>query len=280
MTDNDNELEKLRRDLEVLKSSFYEKLGAIETRLDSINSPQEESIDPWMEPASPGRESDSETSPDSPVRFRREPEPNWLDKKAALVAQKFRLYGGRLLVFIGMQLGPVSQLLGMGLDTYRHYREQGRGTVFLMTAAGAIALISGFGFLLQYSLNNLLGDLARVVFSFACAEALCIIGIFIHRHRKRAADYGSALIGVGIVLNYLSVYFLGPYYGFIGVIPGLVLFSLVSMAGIVLAMVFQTRIVALVALLGGSLTPVILDAAGTAGSYYFLYQLVVAAAYL
>lgn len=280
MADNNNELEKLRRDLEALKSSFYEQLGAIETRLDSLNRPHEESIDPWMQSTSPRRDKDSEEEPDSPGKLRRERKSNWLDKSTAWSAQQFRLYTGRLLVFIGMQLGPVSQLLGMGLDTYHHYREQGRGTVFLMTAAGAIALISGFGFLLQYSLNNLLGDLARVVFSFACAEALCMIGIFIHRRRKRAADYGSALIGVGIVLNYMSVYFLGPYYGFIGVIPGLVLFSLVSMVGIALAMVYQTRIVALVALLGGSLTHVILDAAGTAGSYYFLYQLVVAAAYL
>jgi hypothetical protein len=301
MTNKDDELERLRQELEALRSNFREQLAGIETRLDALSVSQEEPDNPWQapspspQPAPPEPEDPWQappppppqpTRPDpksdiaEPVNVRRGRTWNQLDASDAWVEEQFRRYAGRALVLIVAQLGSLSQLLSMGLDTYRHYREQGRGAVFMMTAAGAIALILGFGFLLQYSFNNYLGDLARVVFSFCCAEALCMIGIYINRRRSRAVDYGSALIGVGVVLNYLSVYFLGPYYGFIGVNAGLVLFVLVSMAGIGLAMVFQTRIVALVALLGGSLTPFILDAAGTAGSYYFLYQLVVAAAYL
>ena len=141
MTNNDNELERLRRELEALRSSFNEQIAGIEAQLVAISAPQEEPIDPWRESSPTPPKTRTEQTPDrvDPAKLR--PKGTWdaMDKSDARVEERFRRYAVSVLVFVGAQLGPVAQLLGMGVDTYHHYRKQGRGAVFMMTAAGAIA---------------------------------------------------------------------------------------------------------------------------------------------
>ena len=101
------------------------------------------------------------------------------------------------LQFVISELGPLfrnitgplailTQLAGQGLDAYRHYQEQGKAPVFLMTTAGIIALVLGFGYLLQYSFAYLLGEIAKLVLGFTIALSVTVYGGYLARNNSPA----------------------------------------------------------------------------------------------
>lgn len=190
--------------------------------------------------------------------------------------------------FVITELGPLfrtvtgplailTQLAGQGLTAYRHYQEQGKAPVFLLTTAGIIALVLGFGYLLQYSFAYLLGEIAKLVLGFAIALSVTIYGGYLARNSR---EFGSAILGLGITLNYLCAYAAGPYYELLGPTAVFILYVAITGLGIAAGFLFETRIVAVIALLGGSVSPLIMNSAAAGGDEYFLVQLLIAFAYV
>lgn len=172
-------------------------------------------------------------------------------------------------------LGPFAAITHQIKDFYRHYRDKGLGPVFLMTIAGIITLTLGFGYLLQYSINHWFSELAKALLGFTTANALLAGGIFIRRKRPGMADYGSGLVGLGLILNYLCTYFIGPYFELIPASLSFFLLLLITMAGFALSMKLNTKVVAIVALLGGSLAPIMLLQGSQAPQLYLPYLLLI-----
>lgn len=172
-------------------------------------------------------------------------------------------------------LGPLSGIFNQIKSFYQHYQDRGQGPVFLMTVAGIITLTLGFGYLLQYSINNWFSELGKALFGFASANAFIAIGAFIHKKRPGMQDFASSLVGLGLILNFLSAYFIGPYFGLIPTSISFILLFLITLAGFGISMRLETKVVSVISLVGGSLAPMMLITASQSPLLYLPYLLII-----
>ncbi|MCP4718707.1 MAG: DUF2339 domain-containing protein, partial [Desulfobacteraceae bacterium] len=176
--------------------------------------------------------------------------------------------------------GPITAMFVKFLAIYKHYHSQGKAPVFFMTIAGIIALVMGFGYLLQYSFSQFLGPLGKVAIGFIAAFGITLCGILINRKRTDMADYASSLIGLGIILSYLCAYFTGSFYSLIPEFWSFLLLVAITGIAYVLAVTFKTRIVAVISLLGGIFAPLFMAQAGQSYQVYMAYVLILVIAML
>ena len=160
---------------------------------------------------------------------------------------------------------------------YHHYQAKGLGPVFLMTVAGIITLTLGFGYLLQYSINHWFSELGKALLGFASANAIIAGGIFIRQKRAGMADFGSGIVGLGLILNYLCAYFIGPYFELIPNSASFILLLLITLPGYGLSMRLDAKVIAVIALVGGSTAPMMLLSQSYAPLLYLPYLLLIGA---
>ena len=160
---------------------------------------------------------------------------------------------------------------------YHHYQAKGLGPVFLMTVAGIITLTLGFGYLLQYSINHWFSELGKALLGFASANAIIVGGIFIRQKRAGMADFGSGIVGLGLILNYLCAYFIGQYFELIPNSASFILLLLITLAGYGLSMRLDAKVIAVIALVGGSTAPMMLLSQSYAPLLYLPYLLLIGA---
>ncbi|MCS6158934.1 DUF2339 domain-containing protein [Shewanella baltica] len=160
---------------------------------------------------------------------------------------------------------------------YHHYQAKGLGPVFLMTVAGIITLTLGFGYLLQYSINHWFSELGKALLGFASANAIIAGGIFIRQKRAGMADFGSGIVGLGLILNFLCAYFIGPYFEIIPNSASFILLLIITLAGYGLSMRLDAKVIAVIALVGGSTAPMMLLSQSYAPLLYLPYLLLIGA---
>ncbi len=171
---------------------------------------------------------------------------------------------------------PLASLWEFVGKYYNQYKEKNQLPVFFMTLAGIGALLFGFGYLMQLSISYLgnLSELIKITFGFACSTGITWWATRLYQKGNKYEDFCSALMGLSVALNYLFIYFLSnlsnvnpelssPLTGF-ALIMGNTTFA------IIIALRYQTKIVALLSLLGGAFAPFYLNTDG-ASPLYFIY---------
>ena len=176
--------------------------------------------------------------------------------------------------------GPASALFTKLISVYRHYHSQGKAPVFFMTVAGILTLVMGVGYLLQYSFSQFLGPVGKTAIGFTAALLVTVCGIALNRKRPDMADYASSLIGLGMILSYLSTYFAGPFYRLLPDVVTFILSAALTGIAYILAVLFKTRIVAIISLLGGTFAPLFMAGAMQSHLVYLSYILVLMTATL
>ncbi|MFT4929574.1 MAG: putative membrane protein, partial [Phenylobacterium sp.] len=185
-----------------------------------------------------------------------------------------------LLEILLSDFGPISVAATKAYDGYIHYRDQGKAAVFLMTLAGIIAMTFGFGYLLQYSFNHLMSDVVKVILGFALGVAIAGAGIWLTLKRPQFSEYASSLIGLGVMLSYLTSYFTGTYYQLVDATASFVCLGVITTIAYGLALRFETKIVSVLALLGGLFAPLIINLNATINTVFVSYLLLLCAANL
>ncbi len=121
---------------------------------------------------------------------------------------------------------------------------------------GVIAVIVGAAFFMKLAFDNgWIGELGRVVLGGAAGLALLGAGAY---WRHKYALFAQALLGGGIGLLYLSCFSAFALYALIGFYPALGLLSLVNLAAAGLAVSYNARALAVIAILGAFTAPFIL----------------------
>lgn len=171
-------------------------------------------------------------------------------------------------------LSPINEATDYSSELYASYKKEGKLPVFLMTVAGIVALVFGLGFLMQQS-TQYLGEyegITRIGFGFLMAGAAVFFGWKLSKRDDKYKEYASALFGLGLIINYLMIYFLSELEGIISVstITGFLFVTLNTAAAIFLSLRYETKIIALLSLFGGALVPFTL-AEFIDTDYYFLY---------
>ena len=132
---------------------------------------------------------------------------------------------------------------------------------------GVFILLLAAGFFLKYAFDeNWIGPAAQVTLGFVTGALLFVGGEVCRRKKLRGLDIALAAVGLGVL--YLSIYAANQIYGLIPDPLTILLILLVSAVGIGIATIWDSRLVAVLAFLGGYLAP-ILDTSERFGHHLF-----------
>ncbi len=138
---------------------------------------------------------------------------------------------------------------------------------------GVLVLVVGVGFFLKYSIERgLLGPQARVALSTITGLVLLIAGTRILG--KKYHIFGQGLMGAGLATLYFSVFAASNLFDLIAPAPSFALMGLVTVLAGGIAVRFHSILVAVLGILGGYLTPVMLQTGAVDFVGLFCYLLV------
>lgn len=121
---------------------------------------------------------------------------------------------------------------------------------------GAVALAIGVGFFLKLAFDNeWIGDTGRIVLGIVVGVALLGAGEYTQR---RYPLWAQPVTGGGIAILYLSIYAAFGLYDLIDIVPTLLFLSLVVVLSVLLALRYESLVIALMGVVGGFLTPVLM----------------------
>ncbi|MBI4200739.1 MAG: DUF2339 domain-containing protein [Chloroflexi bacterium] len=121
---------------------------------------------------------------------------------------------------------------------------------------GAVALAVGVGFFLKLAFeNNWIGPTGRVALGIGTGVALLGGGEFTQR---RYPKWAQAVTGGGIGILYLSIYASFGFYKLVDPLAAFAFLALVVMLSGLLALRYESLVIALLGILGAFLTPVLL----------------------
>jgi hypothetical protein len=165
-------------------------------------------------------------------------------------------------------LSPITKFVSPLLKLYQHYQTKGQGPIFVFMLIGIALLVGGFGYLAQLLVGEL-GAGSKSLLLFVVAIGITLGGAYLAK-RQQYPEFSSAIVSLGLLLNFVTVYVAGSFYQ---LLPGwMVLLSYFAIActGFILANKFDAKIVSALAVIGGSAIPLIsqLDQLGT--TYYLI----------
>ncbi|WP_196889394.1 DUF2339 domain-containing protein [Aureivirga sp. CE67] len=167
---------------------------------------------------------------------------------------------------------------------YLKFKTEGKLPIFFMTIAGIVAILFGLGYFLQSDLLGVYSELLRNILGFGVAALVGFFGVRLQKKEKLYQEFGSALISLSILLGYLVTYYTTQMTNFPVFSSAKIGFLLiVANTGIAIffAFRFETKIIALLSLVGGALTPFFLGNEGNSDLYFaYLWILIFAANFI
>jgi uncharacterized membrane protein len=150
--------------------------------------------------------------------------------------------------------------------------EQRIGTRWVLLA-GIITVIVGVGFFLKYAYDNMyIGPLGRVV--IAAVSGLIALAVGEVTRRRGYGIVAKAVTALGFAILYAAVFSAYRYYELINSTPAFLLAILITAAAMFYAVSLNEVVVALLSLLGGFLTPIIVSTGENLPVPLFSYVLV------
>lgn len=123
---------------------------------------------------------------------------------------------------------------------------------------GIVILVVGVGFFLKYSVEHgLINEVGRAALSAIAGLGMLIFGTQLLGRRYHVL--GQGLMGGGLATLYFSVFASANFYHLIEVAPAFTLMSLVTALAGVIAVRFNSMLVAVLGIIGGYGTPVMLS---------------------
>jgi uncharacterized membrane protein len=141
------------------------------------------------------------------------------------------------------------------------------------TWVGVVALLFSVAFFLQWSItNDIIGPRAQVLLGLMAGVGLVLAGVAIHN--RRLPYLSAGLSGGGLATLYLSLWAAFSVHGFIGQAAALACMFAVTVGGSVVSVVTNRQAVAVLTVLGGLLTPVLVSTGQTQETVLLGYLLV------
>jgi hypothetical protein len=172
-------------------------------------------------------------------------------------------------------VSPFNAGLELLISVYTKYKTERKLPIFFMTIAGIIAILFGAGFLMQLSFSKLgiYQGVVKIGSGFAFAVASILVGSRLSKKDGAFKEYAAALISLGVILNYLMIYFLADLGNFpilSNAIFGFSLIFLNTIVSIYFSLKYEAKLISVISLIGGAFTPFYLGEFMD-GNLYFLY---------
>ncbi len=125
---------------------------------------------------------------------------------------------------------------------------------------GVIIFVTGIGFLVKYSIeNNLMPPVARISLSILTGIAMITAGVKLYRSRYNL--FAQGMLGGGLAILYFSVFASYNFYNLLNFYFAFLLMGIVTVAAGIIAIGFNSLLIAILGLIGGYFTPIILTSA-------------------
>ena len=268
-----NEIKALKSELALVKLQFSERVRGVEERLDKLTK-QEEYHEVLHEKHTLADSSQySEIKVDvSPIPEQVAPRIPTTDEEYLSNIKQHESEQPSTPSFITLLIQTILSLLfdwfSPVTKIYQSYKERGMLGIFTLTIVGISLTLAGFGYLMQLLIDQMGAGTKSLLM---CLAAISVIGVGIGlKIKTRFGEFATAIVTLGILLAYSTVYFSGSIYGILSDI--VVLFSYLFIAIIchVLALKLETKVVAALGIIGIATMPILSNSIQIEPLYYLL----------
>lgn len=142
----------------------------------------------------------------------------------------------------------------------------------LFNKIGIAILVIGIGFFLKYAIDkNWINETGRTFIGILCGAIL--IGLA-HKLRKQFNAFSSVLVGGGVAVLYFSITIAFQQYHLIGQTPAFIMMVLITAFTVVLSLSYDRRELAVLAILGGFSSPLLISTGAGSAAVLFTYILI------
>jgi hypothetical protein len=266
------EVKMLRSELALLKLQFSERVGSVENRLNILLTQDEtsteyqeqtvthiEEISPFFEHKNTDADISSKTShitADEYLTSRKE----WETPKATKPSF--------ITILIQTILSSLFDWLSPVTKIYESYKAKGMLGIFILTIVGISLTLAGFGYLMQLLIDQLGAGSKSLLM---CIAAISVIGLgIVLKAKTRFAEFATAIVSLGILLSYSTVYFSGSVYGLLPNFLVLILYLAIALICHAMAIWLETKVIAALGIIGVATMPMLSNAIGLEPLYYLL----------
>lgn len=286
----DNDVRALRSELELFRQQFLDRIDRFEQRLDIIaeRSAKSEIIEPAPEKSKPTTSvnANSYTPPSYTQLGHAAPELNASsDKKPATEELVFDLNiepaakqsqqqakqptsSGYLQTLLTIILSALFEWLEPVNTLYQSYKSRGMLGIFTLTIVGIGLTLAGFGYLMQLLIDQL-GAGTKSLLMACVAAAVMALGIGL-KIKTRYGEFSTAIVTLGILFAYSTVYFSGSVYHLLPNFLVLILYLAIAIMCHAIARLLDTNVVASLGILGIATMPILSNTVQFESSYYLL----------
>src|SRR5882757_3730649 len=138
----------------------------------------------------------------------------------------------------------------------------------LFNKIGIAVLVFGIGFFVKYAIDkNWINEYGRVTIGLVCGIGLVSLA---HYLRKNYRSFSSVLAGGGIAVFYFTIALAFHQYNIIGQTPAFILMIIITAFAVALALLYNKLELAVIAAVGGFLTPFLVSTGQ--GNYIVLFS--------
>lgn len=248
------EIESLKKELADLKSQIDSKSAMLANKIEALEArananPQQQAEFDTVQPsykrvASP--QAKHETTNVKP----KEKRPSFIEKAFSHV-----------MAFLFEWFDPITAI-------YKNYQARGMLGIFLLTLSGVVLVLAGFAYLMQLVIDEL-GAGSKSALLGSSAVAVVVGGLYL-KVKTKYAEYASAIVGLGLLLCFITIYFVGSVYSLLPALVTLGVYALIAFSCHYLALYLETKVVAAMGIVGITLIPLIADASTIAPGFYLL----------
>lgn len=158
-------------------------------------------------------------------------------------------------------LSPVTKI-------YQSYKERGMLGIFILTLVGIGLTLAGFGYLMQLLIEQL-GVGSKSLLMGTAAIFIMGLGIGL-RVKTRFGEFATAIVTLGILLSYSTVYFSGSVYNLLPNVTVFILYLAIALTCHAIALWLDTKVVAALGVVGIAIMPMLSNTISIEPLYYLL----------
>lgn len=264
------EVKALKSELALLKLQFSERVKAVEARLNELIEQESQQQNEQNHSFTTIEESIS-----APIQ--NEPQvtevllPKTADEYLAInrqVEASVPVKPSFITIFLQAVLSSLFDWFSPVTKIYQSYKERGMLGIFILTIVGIALTLAGFGYLMQLLIDQLGAGSKSLLM---CIAAILVMGVGIGlKIKTRFGEFATAIVTLGILLSYSTVYFSGSVYGIIPNIAVLFLYLLIALVCHGLSLWLDTKIVAGLGIIGIATMPILSSTIQIEPFYYLL----------
>ena len=253
------EVKMLRSELALLKLQFSERVGSVENRLNILLTQEQTSTEYKDTDNSSVEEIDASVqhkntsegllTPTNNITVNQyqASEKEWVAAKPTKPSFMAMLIQTILSSFFDW-LSPITKI-------YESYKERGMLGIFILTMVGIALTLAGFGYLMQLLIDELGAGSKSLLMCFA---AIFVVGLgVVLKIKTRFDEFATAIVALGILLSYSTVYFSGSVYGLLPSALMLALYLAIALICHAMALWLETKVIAALGIIGIATMPIL-----------------------